>query len=134
MIWQGAATADIDGAFIPARAARVGFIDADGEAILLVETTNELHLLNSTAALLWQCFDGESSIDDICFDLADVLGLPFAQALNDTLEVVLTLVQQGVVYDGRCGPPDLLDGDASAPDPESPVPRPPGLLEEPPNN
>jgi hypothetical protein len=129
MRWQRAATAEIDGAFVPAPAADVGFVDADGEGILVAEATNELHLLNRTAALLWQCFDGESPIADICFDLAEVLDIPFEQALTDTIEVVSGLDRQGLVHDARGLQPDA-DRDASKPALE--VPRPPRLVEEPP--
>jgi hypothetical protein len=132
MVWLPAGTAQVDRDFIPVPAPGVGFVDADGEAILVVEATNAFHLLNQTAALLWRCFDGESSIADICFDLADVLEIPFDQALDDTLEVTVGLVWQGLVYDARDGAPDGGDGVRVAPDAVLAVPRRPRLLEEPP--
>jgi hypothetical protein len=114
------------------RAPDVGFIDADGEAILVAEATGELHLLNRSAALLWQCFDDESSLADICFDLADVLGVPFERALTDTLEVVDGLAAQVLVYDGRGSGPTGPGHEPELRTTELEIPRRPGLLEEPP--
>lgn len=129
MVGQAPPEARIDGAFVPTPVVGVVAIEVDGEAVLVDEVGDRLHLLNRTAALLWQCFDGESSVADIAFDLADVLGVPFEQILDDTLGVVAGLVAQGACVDGRRDPPQR--GDASR-DQSLDVPRRPRLLEEPP--
>lgn len=119
----GALTAPLDGAFVPAPVPGVESVEADGEIVLVDEVTDRLHMLNRTAALVWQCFDGEASVAEIAFDLADGLGVPFEQILTDTLAIVTDLVVQGVCADGRAAPPDRSVD----------IPRRPRLLDEPPS-
>ena len=134
MIGGIATGAGVDGTFVPARTPAVEAVDAEGEAVLVDEVTDQVHQLNSTGALLWACFDGASSVADICFDLADVLDVPFEQVLADTLAVVDQLLRQGLLYDGRSGPPDrTTTGTLSPADQSGDVPRRRRLLEEPPN-
>jgi coenzyme PQQ synthesis protein D (PqqD) len=124
----------LDGSFVPAASPGIVAVDADGEAVLVDEAHDHLHLLNSSGALLWQCFDGESSIADICFDLADELGVPFERILTDTLQIVDDLRMQGLVHDGRDLAPRSHDHDHDDAyrDQAADVPRHPRLLEEPP--
>ena len=136
MVGQVLPEARLDGAFVPTPVPGVVAVDADGEAVLVDEVTDQLHLLNATAALVWACFDGEASIADIAFDVADVLGAPFEQILTDTLGVVAGLVSRGVCYDGRATPPTRPAAGRDhheTPDQSLGVPRRPRLLEEPPN-
>lgn len=46
--------------------------DFDGELLAYDDTAKELHAFNATASLLWRCLDGESPLDEIIADLADV--------------------------------------------------------------
>ena len=66
----------LDGAYVPARTPGVVAVDVDGEAVLVDEVTSQLHLLNGSGALLWACFDGASSLSDICADVAEGLEVP----------------------------------------------------------
>ena len=100
-------------------------MDADGEAVLVDEVANELHLLNASGALLWSLFDGESALCEICFDVADALDIPYEQVLEDALGVVEDLADRGLCHDGREPPPA---GRA-----DKPFARPRRLLEEPPS-
>ena len=134
MIGGTATGTGVDGTFVPARTPAIEAVDADGEAVLVDEVTAQVHLLTSTGALLWACFDGASSVADICFDLADVLDVPFEQVLADTVSVVEQLVDQGLCYDGRNAPPARGVTDGVPPtDQSGDVPRRRRLLEEPPN-
>ncbi len=89
----------VDGRFVPVRPWQVAAVPAEDELVLVDEATGELHLLNSTAALLWQCFDGESSVSAICADIAEVLGVPFERALRDTVTAVQDLIDRGMLSD-----------------------------------
>jgi len=134
MVEQLAPSADVDSSFVPTRVPGVVAVDADGETVLVDEVTGLLHLLNGSAAVLWECFDGESSIGDVAFDIADVLGAPFEQVLTDSTGVVASLVDQGVCYDARSAPPERV---ADTPgrmlaDRSTGLPRRPPLLDEPP--
>jgi hypothetical protein len=115
----------IDGAYVPTRTPGIVAVDTDGEAVLVDEVANQLHLLNASGALLWACFDGESTLSEIGFDVADALDVPFEEVLRDALAVVDSLAVRGLCYDGRAVPP--------ADRPSNPIVSPRGLLEEPPS-
>jgi hypothetical protein len=127
---QGGATTDLglDGSYVAARTPGVVAVDVGGEAVLVDEATSQLHLLNGSGALLWTCFEGDSSLAEICADVADALEVPFEQVLADALALVVDLADRGICYDGREPPPDDRARDTG----ES-VPRPRRLLEEPPS-
>jgi hypothetical protein len=99
---------------------------------LIDEMTGELRLLNTTAALLWACFDGVSPLGDICDDLAGAWRVPVDRVLVDTIAVVANLMEQGVVYDGLAAPPDREPAGVAA-DQSLEVHRSRRLLEEPPS-
>jgi len=44
------------------------------EVVLLDSTNARLHVLDATAALVWHCLDGETSIDELVHDITAVLG------------------------------------------------------------
>jgi hypothetical protein len=79
------------------RAAAVHTVEVDGEAVLLDEARNRLHLLNRTGTLVWACLDGASSVAEIVADLSEGLGVPYALALRDTLAVIDHLAEEGLL-------------------------------------
>ena len=89
--------AKIDERLVPVRADGVHTVGVDGEAVLLDESTEQLHLLNPTSALLWACFDGESSIAEIVTDISEELELPRAMVLADTLALTRHLASEGLL-------------------------------------
>jgi hypothetical protein len=91
--------AEIDRAFVPKRAAAAYTVELDGEAVVLDEDRNRLHHLNPTATLVWACFDGSGTIDEIAADLADA----FASTTDDVAVEVLGLARD-------LGSEGLLDG------------------------
>jgi Coenzyme PQQ synthesis protein D (PqqD) len=84
----------IDESFVPTRANSVHTVSIDGEAILLDETTARLHRLNPTAALVWACFDGASSLSEIARDVSVELDVPRDEVVADSLALVRDLVDQ----------------------------------------
>ena len=87
----------IDGSFVAERSRSAHTVEIDGEAVVLDEASDRLHLLNHTAALVWHCLDGTSRLDAICADLAHELGGPVDGVLAETVEVVRDLVLEGLV-------------------------------------
>ena len=81
---------EIDHGFVPAQAEAAYTVELDGEAVVLDEARNRLHHLNPTATLVWACFDGTGSIDEIARDLADA----FASSPEAVSIDVLTLAQE----------------------------------------
>ena len=82
----------VDGSFVPVPAPRVGTVNVDDEAVLVDESSDVLVPLNPMAALVWACFDGTSSLGEICADLAEGLGFPFETVLRDVVDVTRRLV------------------------------------------
>lgn len=60
----------IDGGFVARPRATVASVELDGEVVLYDEVTEGMHVLNPTAATVWSCFDGRSSLDDIARELS----------------------------------------------------------------
>lgn len=87
----------ISAAFVPVRADDTHTVEADGEAVVLDEGADRLHLLNPTAALLWACFDGVSSLDEIAADIAEELGASPDVVLSDAVAVTRDLGEKGLL-------------------------------------
>ena len=91
---------------VPSRAPATFVVELDGEAVVLDEQANRLHLLNRTATVVWNCLDGEVDVAGLAREISDVLELPFEQVLAETLSVVTDLATEG-----------LLDGFAAREEP-----------------
>jgi hypothetical protein len=72
-------------------------IELDGEAVVLDEVANRLHLLNRTATLVWNCLDGEVDVQGLAAEIASILELPHEQVLAETLAVVNDLAGEGLL-------------------------------------
>ena len=88
---------DIDGAFRPRRAPSVAFTELDGEVVLYDEDTGHTHLLNPTAGVLWQCFDGEATLDELAADVAEAYGIDPEVAADDVRSIATSLGELGVL-------------------------------------
>jgi Coenzyme PQQ synthesis protein D (PqqD) len=113
----------IDGAFVPRARASIASVEVDGEGVLFDEATGAMHLLSPTATVLFACFDGTGTIDEIVADLAEVYAAPVDVVRADVIEATGRMAEQG-----------LLEGVGPEPDAaptEEPVAG-PRFLEEPP--
>jgi hypothetical protein len=90
----------IDGSFLPRRDASVQIVAVDGEAIL-VDRGSGLHLLNPTAFLLWQCFDGEVTLAELADEISTEMGVPSDEVLTHTISVAQEFAVRRVLVDGR---------------------------------
>jgi hypothetical protein len=99
----------LDAEFAPAHAAAVYAVEIDGEAVLLDQVVNRLHLLNRSATLLWICFDGRTTVRELVAEISDELGLPYDTVLADTLRVVQELGAQGLLHGVRADTPAPAD-------------------------
>jgi hypothetical protein len=71
---------------------------ADGSMVLYHTGTRELLTLNPTAALIWECCDGEHSITAITAEVRDVFpGRAGIEA--DVLHILRDLIERGMVMD-----------------------------------
>jgi hypothetical protein len=89
--------ASVDGRFVPVRSRDVYTVEIDGEAVLLDERENRLHLLNHSATLVWQCFDGDVTVEGLARELSEELGAPYEPLLGETLTVVRDLADEGLL-------------------------------------
>jgi hypothetical protein len=101
----------IDDTFAPARASHTYTVELDGEAVVLDEVEQRLHLLNHSASLLWAVFDGHATLAELAAEIATELSLPADTVLDDARRAVLELADEG-----------LLDGIAAAEPIEDPTP------------
>ena len=75
----------------------VGSAFLDEEAVLLDPASGASHVLDQNAALVTRFLDGESTLGEIAFDIADVLGADGAQVEGDVVALVRTLGEQGLL-------------------------------------
>jgi len=87
----------IDEDFAPARARDAYTVEIDGEAVLLDERENRLHLLNHTASLVWACFDGRAAVHDLAVEISEELDTPYETVLDDVLAIVRHLGDEGLL-------------------------------------
>jgi hypothetical protein len=102
---RGISPDDIGPSFAPRAADHVAAVELDGEAVLYDEQRQTVHLLSPSATVLWNCFDGTGTIDEIATDIAEVFAADVAAIRDDALGVARGLGRQ-----------NLLDG--VIPDPE----------------
>jgi hypothetical protein len=72
-------------------------VELDGEAVILDEAQNRLHHLNATACLVWSCFDGSGTIDEIARDLASAYRASDATTVAEVLALARELAAHGLL-------------------------------------
>ncbi len=65
--------------------------EIEGETVLLNEEKGEIHQLNQTASFIWQCCNGNNSIDDIIHLLNDKFQTETINIESDVIETLATL-------------------------------------------
>ncbi|MGI9121108.1 MAG: PqqD family protein [Acidimicrobiales bacterium] len=78
----------IDETFVPRARASMALAELDGEAVVLDEDHEVVHVLNATATLVWSRCDGSASLADIISNLATSLGVDRQEVHDDVVEVV----------------------------------------------
>jgi hypothetical protein len=75
-------------------APEVATVDAAGGAILVDERERVIYPLTASGALVWSCFDGASSLEEICRDIAGELAVPYERVADDALVLVAELLER----------------------------------------
>ena len=83
--------------YVPVVSPQAYAVELDGQAVVLDQTTNRLHLLNSAATLLWSCFDGESTLGEICTLIANEVEASYDIVLRDSIAAVDGLIVEGLL-------------------------------------
>lgn len=76
----------------PRRRPDIVLQDVGGEAILIDPRTDEAHVLNGSAARLWQLCDGERTVDQLAAEFGAIYDLSAADVADDVREVLGELV------------------------------------------
>jgi coenzyme PQQ synthesis protein D (PqqD) len=99
----------IDGTFRPLPRPSVASVELDGEGVLFDEETGHSHLLNSTATVVWGCFDGALSLDELAEELAAAYGTSVQQLASDILTLTRQFGRKGLLVgvEREDGAPEL---------------------------
>lgn len=85
------------GSAVAARRRSVRSVAATDGSVLVDEATGVVVPLNRSAALVWECLDGESTASEIAADLADVTGETVERVLADVLAILGRLRDERLV-------------------------------------
>lgn len=85
----------------------VSTVEVGHEAILVDEAGGWTHPLNASGALVWACLDGVSSLDEICLDVSEVLGVPFERVAADVEGLARRLLDERLATAPGYDPPGL---------------------------
>jgi len=72
-------------------------VEIDGDAVVYDELQETAHLLNPTGAIVWKLLDGETRLDELSADLAEVFGAGVDEVLADVVLLVQELGQRGLL-------------------------------------
>ena len=67
------------------------------EIVVIKDDGLATHVLNKTAALIWEMCDGSCGIDEIAAHLCERFDVSFKEARADTKEIVEKLTQIGIM-------------------------------------
>jgi peroxiredoxin len=103
---------DIDGSFVPVAVRDVATVELDGEMVLARIPAGMSHLqtfaLNQTASIVWQCFDGSGTLDEIVTDVADAFGADVDVVSADVLALARELGAAGLLVGVREHVPEVM--------------------------
>jgi hypothetical protein len=83
--------------FRPRRTHEIMEYDVEEELSLYDPRTEVVHILNSTAAVIWRMCDGSRRVEEISGQMADVYGLDPAVTEGDVREVISKFLQAGLL-------------------------------------
>jgi len=88
---------EIEAGFAPSPRGAVVSTRLDEDLLIVDSSTGRIHVLNSTAALVWECFDGEVTLDELAADLAEAFHAPLEAVRADTVEMTRELGRLGLL-------------------------------------
>ncbi len=115
-------TATVDSGFKPQKAEHIAYVLFDDEMVAYDETSRSVAILSSTAMLLWQCFDGASTLSEIAADIADIFHISLETAEADCVAAAQDIADLGMLQ-GLAADPEarlmrLLSRSQQAPCPD----------------
>src|SRR5205809_110490 len=102
---------DIDGEFFPLARADVASVMVGAELVLGRIPDGTPYVLtcalNESGSIVWQCFDGTGSIDDIAADIADVFAADLETVRAEVLALAREVGAEGFLVGVHEAPPDF---------------------------
>lgn len=83
----------------------------EGEAVVFRAGTRQIHRLNSTAAAVWVCCDGETTVAEMVDELAEVFGVSIDEAGPRVQEALEQLASLGLLAGDRAEPTMVITDD-----------------------
>jgi hypothetical protein len=102
---------EIDESMLARGRAKVTEVEIDGESVLYDEPSQELLVLNGSAAVIWHNLDGACSLRELIADLADVFEVDADIVRADVLDTVRELSRHGMLEAAAAPasePPDMI--------------------------
>lgn len=69
----------------------------DGEAFLMTEDGQKIHMINKVGTIIWECSDGNMTIQDIIAKVLNRFDTDTDTAKNDCLEFIDTLLEKKLI-------------------------------------
>ncbi|MGH2555499.1 MAG: PqqD family peptide modification chaperone [Actinomycetota bacterium] len=88
---------DVVGSYVPRIRPEVDGVEVDGEAVLVIEEVWSLHWLNPISTVVFNEFDGVSSIDEVAARLSRAFKADPEVVRNDVLDMTRQLARDGLL-------------------------------------
>ena len=88
---------DIDASFAPIPRESAVSYRFDDEVLIVDDRTGRIHVLNSIAAIVWECFDGTVTLGELAPELAEVFETPLEVVTADILAMTRQLGELGLL-------------------------------------
>jgi hypothetical protein len=127
-------TSDVGASLVPHVLPSVAWAEVDGETVAYDEVQKRVHVLSSTATLVWSGIDGLTSLEQIARDLSRSFGEALPVVRSDVVELARDLIERGLIAGtGAIGRPgsDLAGSEVVQPH-VAPATTTPRFLEDPP--
>jgi hypothetical protein len=106
---------------IPAPAPGVVVAELGEDAVIHDRAGGRFHVLDRSSSLVWRCFDGAATLDEIVADIVDVFGADEAEVRSYVAALVAQLTERGLIVDA-----DRRDAATGRPAPARPAGASPG--------
>lgn len=91
------AAEEIDAGFVPRLRPEVVALEVEGEAVLHVEGTHDLHWLNATGSIVASFYDGSATLEEAIRDLSDAFRTDPEVVGRDVLEITREVGRAGLL-------------------------------------
>ena len=84
---------------LPQKNTKIIAREIDGEMILLNEKKEKIHQLNNTASFVWDCCNGENTIDNIVVLLKEEFEVESIDIKSDVINIITSLKKLKLIHE-----------------------------------